>query len=159
MILVMSEQVIFMPKSGKLLQFDSAAYCSAPPLQRSQIPPRSSREAEACCPRPPLRPQEAVKAEISTIESIESVDINGSDIKPVIPFDPRQINDPLQLQVAALKIEPRRRPQSRTRSRSRLQGHRSSQRPGASGAHSCAIPQTGTWVQQTPLGAETGLTA
>ena len=102
--LVRQNRLISMLKSGKqLLQLDSAAYCSAPPIQGSLIPPR---EVEAQRPRGPLRLQEAVKAEVSSIELIKSINVDSPYLKPVIPFDPRQLDDPLQLQVAALKIEP-----------------------------------------------------
>ena len=66
-----------------------------------------SRGEEARCACAPLRPQAAIKAEVSFIESIESVDLDdGPDIKLAIPFNPRQVEDPLQLQVAALKLAP-----------------------------------------------------
>ena len=47
----------------------------------------------------------AIKVEISSIESIESVDEGlEQEWKPPIPFNPRQLDDPLQ--VVAIKLEP-----------------------------------------------------
>ena len=49
-----------------------------------------------------------MKAEISSIESVEFVKDEPEDIKPdvrrSIPWDPRQVGDPLQVGLAALAI-------------------------------------------------------
>ena len=94
-----------------LKQLSREAYCSAPPLPSTSFrPPRLTRETEAGPPRAPLRAPtgEEVKAEISSIESVEFFTDNTDNVKPdvrlEIPVDPRQIGNPLQAGLAALAI-------------------------------------------------------
>ena len=64
-----------------LSKFSREAYCSAPPLPSSSIrPPRLTRESEPRRPRAPLWTPE-VKAEISSIESVD-FKANEFDVKP-----------------------------------------------------------------------------
>ena len=93
-----------MPKDLKQLSKD--AYCSAPPLQTSVRRPRLSRDVEARRPRAPII---EVKREVmSSIESVEFVadDNDKPDVKYGIPFNPRQIGDPLQASLGASAIWP-----------------------------------------------------
>ena len=70
-----------------LKQLSREAYCSAPPLQSSDIrPPRLSRDCEARRHRAPFdAPFLEIKAEVSSIESVE-VDVGSfdelEDVKP-----------------------------------------------------------------------------
>ena len=92
-----------------LQQLSREAYCSAPPLPSTSIrPPRLTRDSEANRPCEPLRaPIGEVKAEISSIESVEFVE-EEDNVKPAvkfgIPFDAGQQTDPLQASLAALVI-------------------------------------------------------
>ena len=92
-----------------LKQLSREAYCSAPPLPSSTIrPPRLTREREAGRPRAPLdAPFGELKAKISSIESVEFV-AEKFKLKPdiKIPVDPRQLDGPLQVGIAALAIRP-----------------------------------------------------
>ena len=95
-----------MPKY--LRQLSSEAYCSAPPLPSTAIcPPRLMREKEANHPRAPINaPFDEVKAEVSSIESVEFVadEFDKFVVKPDVkaPFDPRQFGYLLQVRLAAL---------------------------------------------------------
>ena len=95
---------------ANLKQLSREAYCSAPPLLSTSLrPPQLTRETEGR-PRAPLRApigKQEVKAEISSIESVEFVKDEPVDVQPDvrnIPWDPRQVSDPLQVGLAALAI-------------------------------------------------------
>ena len=95
-----------MPLSSKLVLRN--AYCSAPPLTSSLLPPRLSRAEEARRPSAPLRP---VKQEVheSEADSVEFV-VDEEDEQPVkVEPDPRQ----LIVGIAAIAIrQPASKPNS-----------------------------------------------
>ena len=96
---------------ANLKQLSREAYCSAPPLPSTSLrPPQLTRETEAgrsCAPqRVPVG--EEIKAKVSSIESVkffkdEFEDVKP-DVRPAIPWDPRQVGEPLQANLAALAI-------------------------------------------------------
>ena len=75
-------------------QLAPAAYCLALPTICIILPPRLMREEQGRFPLEPLRAQE-VKVEVSLLKSIGNLE----DVKPFIPFDPRQVSDPLEVQM------------------------------------------------------------
>ena len=95
---------------SKMVPYDHASYCSAPPLRTSShrlLPPRLSRAQEAQRPRAPIR---EVKCEIRESEPDSSeygigasdvVDVKP-DVKPEVTMDPCQ----LTVRVAAIAIRP-----------------------------------------------------
>ena len=78
-----------------LRQLSREAYCSALPLPSTSIrPPRLTRDKEAIRPRAPIRaPISEVKAEVSSIKSVEFIADDEFDVKYGVPFDPCQIAD------------------------------------------------------------------
>ena len=90
-------------------QLEWAAYCSAPPLKTLTLrPPQISRDAEALCPRAPLRP---VKREVNRSLEVEGVELvvdeDNEKFEPVaqpvkIEEDPRQ----LRVGLAAISLRP-----------------------------------------------------
>ena len=139
-----------------LRQLSREAYCSAPPLPSFSIrPPRLTRDSEASRPHAPLRtPVGEVKAEISSIESVEFVEEEDvkPDIKFGIPFNPRQRDDPLQASLAALAIWPASSSSSVDEGTSAAPGRQGSPSRGASEASALVTSLKGTWVQQTHPG-------
>ena len=70
---------------------------------------------------------------------MESIDIDDPDIKPVIPLNLCQLDNPLQLQVAALKIEPSSSVKD-NKPQPALGPSRFAEQRGIRGAHLCHTP-------------------
>ena len=92
----------------RLANLDSEAYASTAPSLCHLRPPILYRARYYLAKREPIVPPLAtVKREISSVESVESVDYQfDEDVKPQAtpPQDPRQ--SPLGARLAAVKLEP-----------------------------------------------------
>ena len=97
-----------------------------------------------------------MKAEVSSIESVEFFE----DVKPpVIPLDPRQREDPLQVGLAALAIRPSSSSSSIDEGPSTAPGPSRYAEPwGLRGQRLSHVPKE-TWGQRTHLDAEDALRA